>query len=31
MAAVIHELWDRQDKNLVIMPSSITLDAPKVM
>ncbi len=31
MAAVIHELWDRHDKNLMIMPSSIPLDAPKVM
>jgi predicted AAA+ superfamily ATPase len=31
MAAVIHELWQRDDRNLLVMPSSITLDASRVM
>ncbi|MFQ3670637.1 MAG: DUF499 domain-containing protein [Verrucomicrobiia bacterium] len=31
MAAVIHELWQRGDRNLLILPASITLDAPRVM
>jgi hypothetical protein len=31
MAAVIHELWQRDDRNLMIMPSSVTLDSPRVM
>jgi Protein of unknown function (DUF499) len=31
MAAVIHELWERQDKSLLIMPSSVPVDAPAVM
>ncbi|MCC6169408.1 MAG: DUF499 domain-containing protein [Caldilineaceae bacterium] len=30
MAAVIHELWERQDANLLIMPASIPIDAPAV-
>jgi uncharacterized protein len=30
MAAVIHALWDSGDKELLIMPSSIPLDDPKV-
>jgi predicted AAA+ superfamily ATPase len=31
MAAVIHELWQRDDRNLLVMPSSVTLDSPRVM
>jgi predicted AAA+ superfamily ATPase len=30
MAAVIHELWDRQDSGLLIMPASVPIDAPAV-
>jgi len=30
MAAVISELWDRQDASLLIMPSSVPMDAPAV-
>ena len=30
MAAVISELWDRQDSNLLIMPSSVPMDAASV-
>jgi hypothetical protein len=30
MAAVIHCLWERQDTNLLIMPSTIPVDDPKV-
>jgi len=30
MAAVISELWDRQDASLLILPSSIPMDAPAV-
>ena len=30
MAAVISELWDRQDANLLIMPSSVPMDASAV-
>lgn len=30
MAAVISELWQRGDKNLLIMPASVTLDSPRV-
>jgi len=30
MSSVISELWDRQDANLLIMPSSIPMDAPSV-
>jgi hypothetical protein len=30
MAAVIHELWDREDSGLLIMPASVPLDAPRV-
>lgn len=30
MAAVIHELWERQDKNLLILPATIPIDAPPV-
>ncbi|MGO9957302.1 MAG: Swt1 family HEPN domain-containing protein [Solirubrobacteraceae bacterium] len=30
MAAVIHELWERQDSSLLIMPSSVPIDAPPV-
>ena len=31
MASVIYELWDRDDRSLMIMPSSITLDTPRVV
>ncbi len=30
MAEVIHELWKRDDKSLMIMPGSLPLDAPAV-
>ena len=30
MAAVIHELWMRQDNSLMIMPGTFTLDTPQV-
>jgi predicted AAA+ superfamily ATPase len=30
MAAVIFELWERQDPNLLILPASIPLDAPQI-
>lgn len=30
MAAVIHELWDREDSGLMIMPASVPVDAPRV-
>ena len=30
MAAVIHELWDRDDNGLLIMPASVPIDAPRV-
>ncbi|MEI7626409.1 MAG: Swt1 family HEPN domain-containing protein, partial [Actinomycetota bacterium] len=30
MAAVIHDLWERGDAALMIMPASIPLDAPRV-
>lgn len=30
MAAVIHELWERNDTSLLIMPASIPIDAPAV-
>jgi predicted AAA+ superfamily ATPase len=30
MAAVIHELWQRQDKNLLVMPAFIPMDAGAV-
>ncbi len=30
MAAVIHELWDREDSGLLIMPASVPIDAPRV-
>jgi len=30
MAAVISELWDRRDASLLIMPSSVPMDAPAV-
>ncbi len=30
MAAVIHTLWERDDKSLLIMPSSVPIDAPAV-
>jgi predicted AAA+ superfamily ATPase len=30
MATVIAELWDRQDSSLLIMPSSVPMDAPAV-
>lgn len=31
MASVIYELWNRDDRNLLIMPSSITLDTRRVV
>lgn len=31
MAAVIHELWERQDANLLILPSTIPMDATRVV
>jgi hypothetical protein len=30
MAAVISELWQRDDRNLLIMPASVALDSPRV-
>lgn len=30
MASVIHELWERGDKSLLITPSSVPIDAPAV-
>ena len=30
MAAVIHELWERQDQNLLILPGMLPLDEPPV-
>jgi len=30
MAGVIHELWERQDGSLLIMPASVPIDAPPV-
>jgi predicted AAA+ superfamily ATPase len=30
MAAVIHELWERNDTSLLIMPASMPIDAPAV-
>ncbi|GAC1377123.1 MAG: Swt1 family HEPN domain-containing protein [Ktedonobacteraceae bacterium] len=30
MASVVHELWVKQDRGLLIMPASIPLDAPAV-
>ena len=30
MAAVIHELWERNDANLLIMPATVPIDAPPV-
>lgn len=30
MAAVISELWQREDRNLLIMPASVALDSPRV-
>ena len=30
MAAVIHQLWSRDDRSLLIMPGSIAIDAPRV-
>jgi predicted AAA+ superfamily ATPase len=30
MAAVIHELWERNDTSLLIMPATIPIDAPAV-
>lgn len=30
MAAVIHELWDREDGGLLIMTASVPIDAPRV-
>ena len=29
MAAVIHELWEREDSGLLIMPASVPIDAPQ--
>ena len=29
MAAVIHELWERDDAGLLIMPASVPIDAPR--
>ncbi|MBI3912159.1 MAG: ATP-binding protein [Armatimonadetes bacterium] len=31
MAAVIHELWERQDSSLLIMPASVPIDATSVL
>jgi uncharacterized protein len=31
MAAVIHELWERDDRSLMIMPASIPIDAGRVV
>jgi len=30
MAAVVHELWERNDANLLIMPATVPIDAPEV-
>jgi hypothetical protein len=30
MAAVVHELWERSDANLLIMPATVPIDAPRV-
>ena len=30
MAAVIHELWERNDANLLVMPATVPIDAPLV-
>lgn len=30
MAAVIHELWERSDSSLLVMPATIPIDAPAV-
>ena len=30
MATVIHELWERQDGSLLIMPSAVPIDAAPV-
>jgi hypothetical protein len=30
MAAVVHELWERTDPSLLIMPATIPIDAPQV-
>ena len=30
MSAVIHELWEREDKGLMILPASVPIDAPAV-
>ncbi|MGQ9705207.1 MAG: Swt1 family HEPN domain-containing protein, partial [Actinomycetota bacterium] len=30
MAAVIHSLWEKEDRNLLIMPSTIPMDDPRV-
>ena len=30
MAAVIHELWERNDQSLIILPASVPIDAPAV-
>ena len=30
MASVIHELWEREDAGLLIMPASVPIDAPAV-
>jgi len=30
MAAVIHELWERNDQSLLILPASVPIDAPAV-
>ena len=30
MSAVIHALWEREDKGLMILPASVPVDAPAV-
>jgi predicted AAA+ superfamily ATPase len=30
MAAVVHELWERHDSSLLVMPATIPIDAPRV-
>ncbi len=30
MAAIIHELWEREDRNLLILPGTIPMDAARV-
>lgn len=30
MAGLIHELWERQDSSLLIMPASVPIDSPPV-